>query len=602
MNYLKNNLDKSHSPYLKSKHDSPIFWQEWSSDVLAYAQQQNKLILVSVGYATCHWCTVMDNDTFKDAAVAQYLNTHFVSIAVDREERPDIDHYYMSFALKTAQVGGWPLNIVLTPDLKPFVATTYIPAHETKPEGIGFLALLTKAKQLHDEHAAEIPAYQLKPEKPAIAQEQVLIDTIEEQFDDFNGGFGDVPKFPPHATLLFLLATFSLNNKKNIYIMLKKTLDSMAIGGLHDHLQGGFFRYCVDQEWKMPHFEKMLFDQALLLWSYSAAHKVLKEESYKQIAAKIVTCLEETFFDGTLLRAAHDADTHGVQGSTYLWEKSEIESLLTPQEFAEFDHVYELNSDQALPSGKGNLVKSRNVFLPAIEKKLLAARNKRPQPNKNNRRLTAWNSWAGIGLIMAHRYTDHVQALSLAQNIFDQLLALHTHKETVYHSSFANDVQKHDFLEDYAGLLLFATYLHEHTRTHKKTIAQLYAKMISFKKNEGWYESIDHDFISVPAYVFDYSLPTSSSMAELALIRAEILLHEKPQPGEYKEALRCDFLNYATMIRNGYVHIIESPQVINWHNLPYATIQKEGAKIMHSFNGTTTEYETVDALINALQI
>lgn len=257
MNFQKNNLDKASSPYLQQHKKNPIYWQEWHPQVIDYAKQQNKLILVSVGYATCHWCHVMADDTFQDAATAKFINEHFVPIKVDREQRPDIDQYLMSYAVQTIGTGGWPLNVILTADLKPFAATTYLPSKEDTQMGLAsFLQLLNKVVEFYDAHKENISSYVPPIVIAQPVQPQLVLNTIESQFDPVNGGFGLTPKFPPHATLLFLLTVFAQENAKSLYIMLKKTCEAMALGGLQDHLQGGFFRYCIDAQWTIPILKK----------------------------------------------------------------------------------------------------------------------------------------------------------------------------------------------------------------------------------------------------------------------------------------------------------------------------------------------------------
>lgn len=600
MNFLRNNLDNALSPYILQHKNNPIYWQEWSKDVLAYAQQQNKLVLVSIGYATCHWCHVMSYDTFNDQETSQFLNEQFVSISIDREIRPDIDLYMLSFALEFAGSGGWPLNVILTPDLKPFAAVTYMPAKSENPQLPPFLTILRKALLYYNEHRDDIKPYILQPLKIKSVQPETILTTIESQFDATYGGFGAVPKFPPHSTLLFLLSIFAQENVKSIYIMLKKTLDAMSLGGLHDHLQGGFFRYCMDQQWTFPHFEKMLYDQAWLLWSYSAGYKALKEDSYKKIIEKIIICLQTSFNNNGLYYAALDADTEGKEGATYLWTTEELKSLLTPQEFAEFSHVYSIHDVGPL-QGFNHLIKSREVFLDTIENKLLKARNLRPQPAVDKLHLTSWNALTGIGLLMAYRHTQHEQALTLAQNLFTILCTKHIQNEILYHCSIDENLVQEGLLEDYATMLLFATYMHEEFGTHGAIMNMLETKLQTFYKDNAWFESLGTDFMPIPANPYDYALPTSSSIAELARTRAHILSFKSSSPLEFKEPLRCDFLNIAVLMANGGFHIIEAPEKVAWHNLPLNVIQRKGTTIKDYFGDSCKEYPSIDALINGLQ-
>src|SRR3989344_5932399 len=315
MAFKRNNLDKATSPYLQQHKENPIYWQEWSKEVLEYAKKNSKIIVVSVGYAACHWCHVMANEAFSNKEIADFLNKHFVSIKVDKEQRPDIDNYMMAFIQETQGQGGWPLNIFLTPDLKPFLAVTYVPI-EPRFSLPGFIYLLRNVKGTYDKHQREIREYLPIFHKGEDSEEQHIIQAIKNNF--INNGFGFGAMFPPHNTLLFLLSYYEKNKGAGIKDILEKILDAMAMNGLHDHLQGGFYRYCVDGSWTIPHFEKMLYDQAMLLWVYSIAYKVFKKPGYKIILEKIIECLEDTYYGG-LYYTAHDADTDHQEGGTYLW-------------------------------------------------------------------------------------------------------------------------------------------------------------------------------------------------------------------------------------------------------------------------------------------
>lgn len=595
LNFQRNNLDKATSPYLQQHSDNPIYWQDWSSEVLKYAKKHNKLIFVSVGYATCHWCHVMANDTFEDKEVADFLNKHFVSIKVDREQRPDIDQYMMSFIVQTQGAGGWPLNVILTPDLKPLLAVTYVSA---KPQhGMpAFVDVLHRAKDFYEKHEQDIKEYHI----PIARAEKVsdIIKIIQAHYDSLYGGFGFNQKFPPHNTLLFLLHHFERTKEKEIREIIEKTLNIMALRGLYDHLQGGFFRYCVDREWTIPHFEKMLYDQAMLLWVYSAAYKLLKKTEYKRIAEKIISCLEETF-EERLFYSAHDADTDHKEGATYTWSKKELKEALTRKEFSQFIKVYSV-SDQGNFEGKNHLLKSHNVFLDEIENKLLKIRKKRKQPFIDKKFITSLNALTGIALLMAYRFIGNKKALDKAKNLFERLLQKHLIDGRVYHSSIGNKVQKQEFLEDYASMLLFATYMHEETGQHRKLIESLYSKLRGFYKDV-WYETRDNDFIDIPAQMFDHPTPSSVSLAEYAILRTKIFLGKEFMPNEYKEPLNYDFFNISVFVKNGNFHIIETPEKIDWKKLPLNCIQLRSKTIKDCFNTVCKQFKSIDEMIKSLK-
>ncbi|MEK6867923.1 MAG: DUF255 domain-containing protein, partial [Nanoarchaeota archaeon] len=440
INFNQNNLNKSSSPYLQQHRNNPIHWQEWSLEVLEYAKKQNKLLFVSVGYATCHWCHVMAAEAFENKEIAQFLNEHFIAIKVDREQRPDIDQYMMAFLIEQQGHGGWPLNVILTPDQKPMLAMTYVPI--TAKYGMpGFLDILKHTIHIEAQQKDALQPFIIEQQIPTSVEEKELITSYKSHFNSHYGGFGHGPQFPPHNTLLFLLyysQTLSDHKnqedqaiKKEIFAMLEKTLDVMATRGLHDHLQGGFYRYCVDSDWTIPHFEKMLYDQALLLWVYSAAYKVFAKEAYKMVAEKIMQCLEETYRNhenendnDELYYSGHDADTAHEEGATYIWSKKELQEILFPVEFSQFSDLY-LILENGNFEEKNHFIKKKLEFFPEIEQKLLQHRKKRVQPFVDKKKITSWNAFTGIGLLMYWRATGKKEIKEKAKQLYTSLLKKH---------------------------------------------------------------------------------------------------------------------------------------------------------------------------------
>ncbi len=274
-NYRRNNLDRSASPYLRQHRDNPVWWQEWSADVLAAAAARKKPLFVSVGYSTCHWCHVMAGEAFSDPATAEFLNRHFICVKVDRETRPDIDQYLMRFLLAQSGSGGWPLNVFLTPDLRPVFALTYAPARA----GAGMPPLAALAERVLDyltPPVADVRPFASRPgEARGGCRGQRAGRAAGRATTPCTAASARGQKFPPHSTLLFMLYRLCLGADPELAAACRLTLDAMRLGGLHDHLQGGIFRYCVDPEWTIPHFEKMLYDQAMALWCFALAEKVL---------------------------------------------------------------------------------------------------------------------------------------------------------------------------------------------------------------------------------------------------------------------------------------------------------------------------------------
>ena len=605
INFQRNNLDKASSPYLQQHKDNPIFWQEWSKEILDYAKENNKIIFVSVGYSTCHWCHVMAQESFSNQEVANFLNKNFVSVKVDREQRPDIDQYLMSFIVETQGHGGWPLNVFITHDLKPILALTYAPLQQ-KYGMPSLMNILDFVKKTYKKNKDDIKPYSIKiikyEEKENI-EEKHLINIILSNFDQINYGFGHQPKFPPHCTLLFLLHYYEYSKNQKIKDIIEKTLDKIAISGLHDHLQGGFFRYCVDSQWVIPHFEKMLYDQAMLLWIYSLAYKIFKKEEYKLIAEKIIKCLEETFLSGeNLFYSAHDADTNHEEGLTYLWTLEEIKRSLTEEEYKKFTEIYNI-SETGNFKGKNHLIKGGNIFLDdEAENKLLKIRNERRQPFIDKKIITSWNALAGIALLINYRFTDNEKAKYLSIGLFERLIKKHLINCKVMHSSIANKLQEHEFLEDYASLLLFTTLICEETNEHKHILDILYEKIKTFKKDNIWYENLTDDFIKVPAQYYDHPVPSSTSLAKLAVLRTRILLDEQYEVNDdYKNPLENDFYNLTVFIKHGNFHIIKTRENIQWNFLPINSMQIINKKIIQDcFANKCLIFKNKEELIKSL--
>ena len=582
MDFHRNNLDKATSPYLWQHKDNPIHWQEWNTQVLDYARAHKKNILVSIGYATCHWCHVMAHEAFSDPDVAEFLNEYFVSIKVDREQRPDIDKYFMGFISRTTGQAGWPLNVFLNPETNPIVAMTYVPLHPNY--GLpGFLQVL----QLVSEKREGLKYEEVEESIEPVAEEK-LLEIITDNFDKDYGGFGNAPKFPPYNTLLFLM---SYSEKTDGIIT--KTLDAMAQKGLHDHLQGGFYRYCVDQEWKIPHFEKMLYDQAMLLWLYSTAARVW--EKYGPVVDKLLKCMEETFKRDGMYVSAHDADTNHVEGDTYLWSISELKKILSPDEYLQFSKVYLLSENF---DGKIHLIRKSDSVIPGIEEKLLKARKLRAQPFVDRKIVTSWNALLGIGLIHAWRCTARMDLLKKAEDLFVSLIKKQYVKGKLCHS-YLEKVQKQEFLEDYAAMLLFATYIHEETGKYQEIMEKLAITLESFHQGI-WIESSNPDFKQVKAGTFDHPTPSSVSLAELGLLRCKILLQKEYSSLEYGAPLAQDFHNYSALVSSGGWHIIHSPVKLDWLKLPINTLQVRSPKIQDCYGRKCLEFGTEGELYTHL--
>ncbi|NLD62771.1 MAG: thioredoxin domain-containing protein, partial [Bacteroidales bacterium] len=453
--YTQNNLNISSSPYLRQHAGNPIWWQEWNSETLAYAAAANKPLLVSVGYATCHWCHVMAAEAFSDPETAAYLNANFVNIKVDREQRPDIDQYLMNFIQAQTGSGGWPLNVFLTPGLKPVHALTYAPLR-TSGNRYSFLYIAQAVTEFMEQRGDNIMPFTQHEQEAPEADAERLAESLGEYFDRENGGFGAGQKFPPHSTLLFMLYRLSVSPDKLLDEMVTSTLDAMMMRGLHDHLQGGIYRYCVDREWTIPHFEKMLYDQAMALWTYSVAHRVTGGERYRIMAEKIVRCLDDTFTIDGMYASAFNADTDHKEGATYLWSMKELAALLSAEEMERFREVYDV-SDTGNFEGLNHLVRKSDRRIDDIEEKLLKARRQRSQPSRDDKILLGLNALTAVALIQAGRQLDRPELAAAAAGLTWRLLETFWDGSSLAHSYYDGVLQQQSYLSDAAAMLLAIT-------------------------------------------------------------------------------------------------------------------------------------------------
>ena len=351
-----NHLALEKSPYLLQHAHNPVDWFAWNQEAFEKARRENKPIFLSIGYSTCHWCHVMERESFEDEKIGAYLNEHFVSIKVDREERPDVDKIYMTFVQSTTGSGGWPMNVFLTPELKPFYGGTYFPP-EAKHGRPSFLQLLEHIHQLWETRredlnvsATEIHSRmeQMAEAEPGDASLALVPEVVrqaglrfKESYDPRNGGFGSAPKFPQPSQPQFLLRYAKRFHDDEATRMVLHTCDKMAAGGIHDQLGGGFSRYSVDAEWLVPHFEKMLYDNAQLTQLYLDAYLVSGDARHADVARDILDYVlrDMTHPDGGFY-SAEDADSEGIEGKFYCWTREELSKLLTPEEFNVAVHYF----------------------------------------------------------------------------------------------------------------------------------------------------------------------------------------------------------------------------------------------------------------------
>ena len=586
--HSKNTLDEALSPYLRHHADNPINWQEWSPEAIEFARKNNKPILVSVGYSTCHWCHVMAAGAFSDEAIADFLNENFVSIKVDREERPDIDMRMMDVCITMNGSGGWPLNVFLTPDLEPFFAMTYGPVEP----GYGmpaFLSILQRIRDFYRRGDAARVKFPAMIHEPSDVDFQTLDSGYRVSYDTVHAGFGKGQKFPPHCALLFMLMFEEEFPDGNIKEMAGATLDRMIGSGLCDHLQGGFFRYSVDREWRIPHFEKMLYDQTMHLWTYSVAYGKFGHKRYENTVRNVYRCLEETFRTGNLYSSALDADTEGREGLTYLWDHDELIEILGRQDFEVLADHYEIEEAGNF-EGLIHLIPKadhRPDGLLQIEEKLLDIRRRKAQPFRDEKTIVAWNCLAGIGLVNASRYLTQGEYLERALEIKEAVYDIHYGDRGLTRCSLDGRGTGGRYLEDHASLLLFLTYLEEEHGNCSDEMNDMAQEVLKFRRDDVWIESFNNELGKAEARYFDHPLPSSVGLAELALARVNVLqgnnyLAEK----KFKKATNHDFYNISAMLANGLVHVISAPDRPDWRKIPLACLYRKANETTHCYRGS----------------
>ena len=482
-----NKLIKEKSPYLLQHADNPVNWYPWGEEAFNKAKEENKPIFLSIGYSTCHWCHVMAHESFEDPYVAKLLNESFVSIKVDREERPDIDKIYMMVCQLMTGSGGWPLTIIMTPDKKPFFAGTYFPK-ESRFGRIGLIDLINRVsnlwvnekKQLIESSEKITFAVQdASSESPGSSlNERVLKRTYSQllgRFDEKNGGFGSAPKFPTPQNLLFLLRYWKRTGENQALEMVEKTLQSMRMGGIYDQIGYGFHRYSTDPLWLVPHFEKMLYDQALLTFAYLEAYQATGKVEYATTVKEILTYVlrDMTANEGGFY-SAEDADSEGVEGRFYVWSKNEIIEALGTEEAEEFLKFYNVTEEgnfleEATRKRTGKNILHLNAISKAqisdislLDKQIFETREKRIKPHKDDKILTDWNGLMIAAFAKAGYILDEPKYILIAKKAVDFIFNNMLNSEgRLLHRYGKGGADILAFVDDYAFLLWGLLNLYE---------------------------------------------------------------------------------------------------------------------------------------------
>ncbi|MEV4509428.1 thioredoxin domain-containing protein [Dactylosporangium sp. NPDC049525] len=421
---MANRLAGATSPYLQQHKDNPVDWWQWSPEAFEEARRRDVPVLISVGYAACHWCHVMAHESFEHEDVAALVNELTVPIKVDREERPDVDAVYMTATQAMTGQGGWPMTVFATPDGEPFYCGTYFPRD-------AFQRLVTavsdawknQREAVHQQSAKVVDAIrQVAARPPANPMHEGVLDAAAQSlvkvYDKEHGGFGGAPKFPPHMNLLFLLRHYQRTHDDGVLDIVRFTCERMARGGMYDQLAGGFARYAVDGTWTVPHFEKMLYDNALLLRVYVQLDRIAGGGTARRVAGEIADFLRQDLHDGHGFISALDADTDGVEGLTYVWTPAQIDDVLGEIDGAWARYLLEVTADGTFEDGASVLQLPEDPLNLErwldIKRRLRTARDARPQPSRDGKIVAAWNGLAITALIEFGQVYGDPQAVQLA--------------------------------------------------------------------------------------------------------------------------------------------------------------------------------------------
>lgn len=484
-----NALINETSPYLLQHAHNPVDWFPWSEEALQKARDENKLLLISIGYSACHWCHVMERETFENEEAAAFMNAHFVNIKVDREERPDVDQIYMNAVQLMTNRGGWPLNCFALPDGRPVYGGTYFSTEQwmqvmqsivdlqsSEPDRmVEYAEQLTKGIQ-----QSELIVSAIETDLPAPEDIDRLINEWRSSWDLEHGGAKHAPKFPLPNNLEFILHHAALRQDENARSYVKLTLDKMAMGGIYDQIGGGFARYATDDVWKVPHFEKMLYDNAQLVSLYARAYRFFKDPAYRDVVYQTLAFIDrELSAPNGGFYSALDADTEGEEGKYYIWSQDELRDILGEDyELAadyyninesglwENDHyILTRNAHPAVYAGKQALDPIEfSMRIDVINDKLLQARQKRIKPGVDDKQLTSWNALMISGYCEAYRSFSERKWLERAETAMQHLLTKCRRTDGgLYHSYKSDQARINGYLEDYAFVLEALLDLYEVT-------------------------------------------------------------------------------------------------------------------------------------------
>jgi len=546
---MSNNLINETSPYLLQHAYNPVDWNPWNKQYLEKAKKENKLVVISIGYSSCHWCHVMEEESFEDSLVARIMNEKYISIKVDREERPDVDQVYMNAVQLMTGSGGWPLNVVTLPDGRPIWGGTYFPKDQ-------WINALTQISDLYNKEPEKFINYADTLEKGIKSldiittndnQELASIDidqhigSLVNKIDKKNGGFSGAPKFMMPNNIHFLLRSAYQNNDKETLELVNLTLEKMAYGGVYDQIGGGFSRYSTDEKWHIPHFEKMLYDNAQLISLYSDAYLITNNELYKNVVYETISfVLKELTNSNGGFYSSIDADSKSLdgkenEGAYYVWKEDELKKLLK-DEFVVFSDYYNINKygyweddNYVLIKNKSDatFAKAHNLSKKQVSKKidawkkiLIEARDKRSMPNIDDKILTSWNGLMINAFVDAYRVFNDKNFLDVASSSAEFIVK--NMKKTdggLYHSHKDGKSKINGYLEDYAASIQAFLNLYENTldekwlNTSNDLMKYTYENFFNAETNMFYFTSkLDDKLISRTVEFRDNVIPSSNSI------------------------------------------------------------------------------------------
>lgn len=587
-----NRLIEETSPYLLQHAHNPVDWYPWGEEALNRSKQEDKPILLSVGYSSCHWCHVMEKESFENEAIAKIMNDHFISIKVDREERPDLDEVYMNAVQVMTGSGGWPMTVFLTPELIPFHAGTYFPP-EDRGGMPGFPRILVTISEYYRTHRQEVGKVAVQM-KDALHQIVKIVPTgesmdgkilthayesLERQFDPNYGGLGGAPKFPGSMSLSFLLRYWKRTGTKKALDMVEVTLEKMANGGIYDHLGGGFHRYSVDDRWLIPHFEKMLYDNALLSRTYFEAYQATEKGRYRQVGEEILNyVLREMTSPQGGFYSTQDADSEGKEGKFYVWTRDQIKDLLGKEGGTAFSAYYGVTPHGNFEEGESVLhidstfekvSESYGISMPDLKSlmeegrsRLFAERERRIKPGRDEKILTSWNGLMISGFVDGYKVTGNKKYLNGAKKAARFILQEMRRDGSLMRVFHRGKCQVKGYSDDYAFLIQALIDLYEATFEIDwvKEANDLNERMVHQfwdDQNGGFFFSgrENESLIAQSKSPYDNAIPSSNSVEVFNLLRLGYLTGEDSLKQKAEQTLHL-FYNYLSEHPSGFSHML----------------------------------------------